>query len=351
MITIAYFTSRRAPMWEWFFDSLALQTDQADRANLQIIVVDFHAWANGAQASQVLGYSSPTDTYAHINRDYSHIKSGMMMDVSRQKELAEAVDGRFNIRHLPPKPTVWQGPFRLTKKDWFAASNARNTALIAADGDYFVGVDDLSVLVPGWFDQVKHAATGGYCVCGAYKKVKNLLVNSGHIDAFTHYPEGVDSRWNRGSDTGIVPASGSWLFGCSFGIPLHLAIYINGFDEICDGQSAEDYDFGIRAERAGGQFFYNRNMLTLESEERHHIEPSFARDSKLVTPDRLPEGYKGNPMSDHVLLHSVARSSRTRSLGTLDIKNARADFKAFGGFSTSAEPTTDWRDGTPISAY
>jgi len=337
-LTIAYFTNRKNPMWEWFFDSLASQMTLTELEETQIIVIDAHAW-------------HPTFNYNAAKQYGACSYEATVPNIDRETELESVVNGRFAIvDHLPPKPCVWQGPFRQTSKDWFAASNARNTALIAAVGDYFVGVDDLSVLRPGWLDQVRYAMAHGDCVCGAYKKVLNLEVTLGHVTKYTENPSGVDSRWDRGSDTGIVPASGSWLFGCSFGLPTELAMKVNGFDEICDGQSAEDYDFGIRVERAGGRFFYNRNMLTFESEERHHLEPSLARKSVQVTTDRLPEGYTGNTMSDHVLLNRLNRETdRYLPLATPDLRKLKSDLFSTGFVPVPIKTAFDWRDGTPLS--
>ena len=222
---------------------------------------------------------------------------------------------------------------------------------MAAIHPYFVGVDDLSVLLPTWWAQVKHAASNGYVVLGAYKKVKDLVVTDGEITSFTEFPPGVDSRWNRGSDTGIVPMGGGGLFGCSFGAPLELLLKVNGVDELTDGQSAEDYDLGIRMERAGAVIYYNRNMTTYESEEMHAVEPSLPREKKVVPPDRLPPGYQGNPDSDHVMLNRVRNENRITTLAQYtDLRKAREEFIASQRALIPTEPTTDWRDGAPLSS-
>jgi hypothetical protein len=225
-----------------------------------------------------------------------------------------------------------------------------------------VFVDDLSVLRRGWLDQVLHAAKDQYVVAGAYKKVKNLHyapdpLGTGAVPHWEEFPEGVDSRWSRGSDGGVVPWHGGGLYGCSFGVPLEAALEVDGNDAACNGQGAEDTDFGIRLERAGWPIFYNRNMLTLESEELHHDGSKLPQERKLVTPDRLPPGYESyvmpnhaeRHMSDHVVLNRLANETHriTPLLGE-NLRAARAHFQATGLVPIPRGDLTDWRDGTPL---
>lgn len=337
-VTIAYFTSRIEPHFDWFCDSLANQMAPDD--DIQVVVVDRHLWALTPEAGN--RYFIRGDLMPFTDKTY-HI-------ASRKEKFTQAVRGRFRFIHLPPKPCMWQGPFRLTTKDWFCAATARNTAIIAAMHPYFVGVDDLSVLAPGWLNQVRHAAEGGYCVCGAYWKQKQLVVENGVIKSHEEFMAGRDTRWAHGSSGGIVDAAGSWLFGCSFGMPLELLLKVNGSDEICDGAGAEDYDLGIRVERAGGVFKYNLNMLTIESEEGHYLDPSLPRQKKVVSPDRLPAGYMGNPDSDHVMLWRVLNEARTTTIAQwTNLRHARAEFLASERVLIPYEPVFDWRDGEPLN--
>lgn len=338
-VTIAHVTSRLEPCWDWFADSLVSQLTPEELKQVQVIFIDRHLW-------------KPEFRTAFPDwRDLTKIQleSTEYHDPARWDKLEAAVRGRFDFQFMPPKPNVWQGAFRLTTKDWFTAAQARNTAIMASERQYFVGVDDLSVLLPGWAIQVRHAAQNGYCVCGAYKKVKKLVVEGGKVASFEEYPGGVDTRWNRGSDGGIVPWSGSGLFGCSFGMPVELLLTVNGFDEATDGQSAEDYDLGIRAQRAGGKFFYNRNMTTYESEEMHFLDAPLPRESKLVLPERLPAGYEGNPMSDHVMLNRVTREERVTTLGGVSLRELRAQFLDTSFVPIPRTPDYDWRDGKPLA--
>lgn len=313
MITIAYFTSRTDPKIEWFFRSLKREL-KGDFQNIEVIVVDYY-----------------------MNVDPNGTRKSWMEKLLE----AEGVTG-LSVRHVPPKPSAWQGPHRFAKGEHFAASNARNTAFALCRGDYIACVDDLSVLMAGWFTQLRHSIEHKYLVLGAYKKVNNLSVDADGNPNYDPHPPGVDSRWNSGSDSGIVRAGGSWMFGCSFGLPLEYALKVNGFDELCDGTGMEDCEFGMRIERTGCKLFYNRNMLTLESDELHHIagNQKFIREAIMT---------KQGVMSDWAILYGVRDTSKTWTLGNdFNLRDVRE--KVLRG-EPFPKPTKDfdWRTGKPLS--
>jgi hypothetical protein len=348
MITICYFTSRRNPRVAWFVDSLARWVPPEERGMVELIFIDRLLWALTPEAGN--RYWRRGDVF-DITDPTWHVES-------RRELFAGAVADRFAFRHLPVKPCTHQGPFRLTSKDWFCAAVARNTGIIAARGNYFVGVDDLSVLLPTWWPQVKHAASSGYSVAGAYWKQKALVVENGEIKSFEQYPGGRDTRWDHGSDTGIVPWHGGNVYGCSFGMPTDLLVRINGFEELASGEGGEDYCMGIRSERAGADWRYNRNMQSWESEEAHHEEPSLPRERKIVTPDNRPAGYDSYPhvnvaeryYSDHVMLNRLKHERRFTTIAQwTDIRKAREEFQASRRILIPTDPQTDWRDGMPLS--
>jgi hypothetical protein len=346
-ITLCYITSRLTPQWQWFVDSICAQTTPEQRDNIQFVFIDGYCWHVGA-----MGILFDTD-HAEIE-----LADPEIHHAARREELARVVNRRFDYLHIPPKPCAWQGPFRQTKDHWFCAGNTRNTGVVVARNPYLVFVDDLSVLMPGWFNQVLHAAQDQYVVCGAYKKVKQLKVSNGFVEHYEEFPAGVDTRWPRGSDGGVVKWYGTGLFGCSFGVPLEAMLEVDGNDRATDGAGAEDYDLGMRLDRAGWAFFYNRNMLTLESEEHHHDGSKLPQARKPVTPDRLPRGYESyqhvNPterhMSDHVMLNRLCNET-DRILPILgdDLRVLREHFLRTGLVPIPRAPQFDWRDGTPLS--
>lgn len=273
MVTIAYFTNRKDPKIEWFSATLQREINITGFAPSEIIIVDFYA-----------------------------------DEPERRKFIQEKIVNWTALTpkmwHIAPKPTVWQGKYRKTSQNHFAASNARNTAFAQCSSDYIVCVDDLSVLSDGWLNQVKHAAEHKYVVLGSYKKVLKMIVDPSGAYSFQDFPPGVDSRWANGSSSGIVRAGGSWMFGCSFGLPISFAEKVNGFDELCDSVGMEDVEFGIRLERSGCPLFYNRNMLTYESEEEHSApgNEKFVRESKM---------HKTGVMSDWYIYNGVVRNQKT----------------------------------------
>jgi len=321
--TIAYFTSRREPHFEWFMEALAKQSDLKET---QLVLIDY--W---------------------LSPGHPHKKPE-----GRISRMADIVDGRCQFLHIPPKPTPWQGKHRQTSRDWFAASNARNTALIVADGRTFVGVDDLSIPLPGWWDQIRHSAVHGYLAMGAYKKVRNLKVEHGEIVSYRDDGNGNDSRWGTGSDGGIVPAPGSNLYGCSFALPLEMALRVDGFESFCDSLGAEDSDMGIRLERVGLRAFYNRNFMTLECSDGHDAEPSFKRDKCRVAAERLPKslegGYPQGLDSDWVMIRALlADGGRTQPLQRNDLKSQRELWRREGRFLEPAAGAIDWASGQYLS--
>ncbi len=349
-------------MFHWFIESLFRQTTAEEREGIQLLFIDRHLWFPG------LFHGAKEHT------EWIKLDDPKYHDPSRRRYASEINARRFHLTHLPPKPNVYAGPWRLTSKDWFCAANARNTAFLYAAHPYIVCVDDLSVLMPGWWNQAKHAAAGMYCVCGAYKKVLNLdmklLDEQQYGVTYEPFEAGVDSRWSHGSDTGIVPWTGAGLFGCSFGMPLNLAVRVDGFAPETNGCGAEDYDFGIRAERAGGVFKYNRNMLTLESEERHHTDgtkdndgsvtalPSLWRERRVVTNRNfVPAGYDtyrlADPLkkfdSDHLLLNRV-RNETTRILPLIPehLAKQRDRLLSDGVVNVPREPLESWIDLKPL---
>ena len=344
---MAYITARDDCRVEWFADSLARHVPVDERHCIHLVFVDRLLWA--LTPEQAASDFRRADEISLLDRKW-HVEA-------RREKFANAVRGRFDFIHIPVKPNNFQGPFRLTSRDMFCAAESRNTAIAAARHDYFVVADDLSVLLPTWWPQVKHAASSGYAVAGAYWKQKDLVVQDGEIKSFTEYKEGRDTRWDHGSESGIVRWHGGDVYGCSFGAPTEALLRVNGVDEICNGQGGEDYDLGIRMERAGVQWWYNRNMQTWESEEAHHTEPSLPRVRKIVTPDRLPAGYEQYPharyderhYSDHVLLNSIRHEQRHTTVAKwTNLRQLRNGFLADGRVPIPTEPVLDWRDGTKL---
>lgn len=305
-LTIAYLTNRLDPKIEWFFDSLQRETG-GNGSGWSLVVVDFN----------------------HADRPSDFITIP-------------------DVDHVPPKPTVWQGPHRLTKDNYFAAANARNTALCLASDGWIVFVDDLSVLMPGWLAAVREAMAKGYVACGAYRKVKNLVVEAGKAVSFEHHAAGVDHRWNYGRDDKPVKCGGNWAYGCSLALPVDLALSVGGYPEaLCDGCGYEDTVFGLMLENAGATFRYDRRMLTLESEEHHHLPGQFFKRDDPCKGD--PNASPRDDQSHAMLNYARANRYHPNYFGAEGIRGLRQRVLAGEDFPVMQIPEHRWFDGKPLA--
>lgn len=254
MISIIFCTNRLDPKFSWFIHSLANQTTDEERKNIELIFID------GA-----------------IGRGEPHHE--------RIAVIEQAISGRFQKwTHTVPKPNIYQGILRKTKTEMFSPSNARNTGILLSEGSYLVFADDVSVLMPTWWGAVKQAAEQSRIVCGSYQKHFDMVVENGILVSSRYHDAGKDSRWNSGNDHRSVPINGQALFGCSLGIPAKDIIDVNGFDELCDSIGGEDYHLGTRLNNAGKRIYYDRRMFTVESEELHNQPYLMLRDDRLLDP-------------------------------------------------------------------
>jgi len=296
MISICYFTNRTEPHIEWFLDSLQRQLNGD---SVELIIVDF----------------------LKLLRPFPFCFRG---------------DVDVDIIHVVPKPSIWQGPHRLTKEDWFDASGARNTAVCLAKGSHIVFVDDLSVLLPGWMDCVRQSIRENYIVFGAYKKMKNLVVENGVVKSFTEHAPDSRLRSATGDQTSC---GGSWLYGCSLCLPVEAALSVNGFPEdLCGGLGFEDSLFGIALGNTGKYSFrYDRRMMTYESEEDHFVDKPFRKTDKGVSPKD----------KSHSAL-SIANQSKWFP-NQFNLREMRDAVQRGEPFPIPQNPQHDWFDGQLIS--
>lgn len=295
-------TNRLDPKIQWFFDSLRRQETKTD---YEVIVVDFHA----------------------ENRD----------------EAFRKLCADNNARLVPPKPCIWQGKHRVTSHDYWAASNARNTALCLAKNGYLMYVDDLSVLAPTWMTGVKAAYEGGYAVAGTYQKVKKMFVEDGILVSYESFDLGRDVRRGFYPNNGPHPSSGTHFYGCSCGAPVGSFLHINGWDEDCDSMSGEDYVCGIMLNLTGYHIVFDSRMMSFESEEHHHGGTVFTR---IIKP------YPKTKDASHAMLHWVLsgkRNSAPNYFGTGGIAALRQRIQAGEPFPIPRIPEHHWPDGQLIS--
>lgn len=308
MITICYMTNRLQPLLEWFLDSWNNQCG-GKYDGTKLVIVDFHA-----------------ENEKRKEWDYL---------------FRRILDGGGQVTHTTPKPTVWQGKYRLTKQDYFAASNARNTALCLAPDGHIVYVDDLSVAMPGWWDAVLEASKKHDTItCGAYAKMRQMIVEYGKLVSYVDYPQGQDFRVRDCKvKDGASPCPPAWNFGCSLCGPVEAYLSINGWPEACDGLSYEDCITGIALANRGWKFEFNPKMMTVESDEHHSLNRPFMRWDKGVSPND----------KSHAMLRTWSRASFFDNyFGEEGIRGLRKRVLAGDQFPIVGIPEHDWYDGMPL---
>lgn len=299
-VSVVYSTFRDEPGFEWFASGLARQLGDD---HVEVIVVD-----------------------------------GSGLD--RAEELRSAAGGAFDVVRVPAKPTVMNGPHRRTSRDLHAASSARNTGLVAASQPYVVFVDDCSVPGPRWWESVREASRQHYVVGGSYEKRSGMVVEDGRLTAGT--TTGRDVRWDDGDDRMVVPIPASHLFGCTIGAPREALVEVNGFDEICDGTGGEDCQLGLRLEHAGHRLFYDRSMMTVESEDLH---AGRGQSVGRVDPRTTPEAYMAL-LARHGVDRRATTGGHDASHLVLDLVLGLRSAASLGNHYDLAALTVEDLDGT-----
>jgi len=263
------------------------------------------------------------------------------MSVDRWKHERNTCPLEWPDKHVLPKPTVWQGEHRLTKENWWAVSNARNTALCCATGDYIIWVDDRCVLEPKWLEAAFEAMNGNYAVCGSYEKRIEMKVESGVI---THGGTviGEDCR-NSQSKGSKVRAPGQWFFGGTLGMPTEWALNINGFEELMDGLSAEDCMAGIHLQNNGYRIMHDPRLKIIEDRTPSELGEAMKRSSKEKHPNDSSD--KGHEAFRR--FGKLKRASHPWNLRDIRQRVLLGEpFPHHGG-----QPYSDWFDGQLIKDF
>jgi hypothetical protein len=318
-LTISYLTSRRDSKLQWFLDSLKRECD-GDCSSINLVIVDFYS-----------NFKNADETW--IGKDKTQWKS---------------------FAHVGPKPCVWQGPHKLTKDEWFAASNARNTSLCLAPDGFLAYCDDLSILMPGWLNSVREAMAGNYITLGTYEKRKKMVVENGEL--ISSEPFGSDSRMIHIKDNKPVHVDGGWLFGCSIAGPVEAFLSVNGWPEdLCDGLGSEDSCMGVALYNAGHKIMFDPRMKTIESEEDHHYTAGTDSTWDETNPEnkvrisqaftRSDYGISPNDKSHAAL--NIAKGSKwfPNSFGEGGIRALRQRILAGEAFPIPKAPEHEWFTG------
>lgn len=293
-LTIAYVTARQKPEIHWVFDSLMRQTVKPH--GIKFIIVDL---------------------------------------LYKKRDLP-SLNPRF-VKHVPPKPNIWQGEHRITKQDWWAMSNARNTGICLCDTSWIAFLDDRCILAKTWLESIKSAMRHGYAVAGSYEKVHYLEVANGQVMKY----KATDGKDCRVGANGPVKAPGEWWFGCTGALPLEWALEVNGYNEAMDSLSFEDVIFGKTLENRGYPIYYDKRMHIVEDRTPAELG---------TTPRRTDKGVSPNDKS-HKALELFARLKR--SPNEHDLRLVRQRVLAGGKFPSPDGRRTyrDWYDNMPVKEF
>lgn len=317
-----YTSCRKNPKFEWFVDSLYNQIveESFDLSKIELILVDFE----------------------------------LQYDESRRETMSQIVNNRFKFTHVEPMPSPWQGKHRLSSRDCFSASLARNTGVCYASNDYIFFVDDLCVLEPGSFKSMVEYASKKIVVAFGYKKVWDLEVENGVVIHKRETPAGTDPRLYQGSDFRQI--GGTQLYGYN-GTPLEYILRINGFDEKHNGVGYEDLDYGHRLEKCGIPIYYSSKVMFYESENLADQGNCFLRRDPLITADEyqalmlkynIPKRLDPNGRTDisNLFVDMLLMRNKSWTEGNNYIlKELRKQIQAGGKFQTDFDKDVKTLDG------
>lgn len=285
-ITIGYITAREEPQLDWLVAALDQQARPEDE--IELIVVD------------ALGRSAKAIGYRSI------------------RAITKLVETR-------PKPTIWQGPHRITTHDFFANANARNTAIVLCSTDYICFLDDRCRPDAGWLEQVRIGEKSrSSVICGPYDKHEDWGVL-------------IDHRRER-EPKGKKNCGGGWCFGGNFALPLEWALMINGCEEGCDPVGLEDCVFGHMLENVGYKIDFVVEMSVQQDRRGFAHPPNFPRQDRGQSPND----------KSHALRDRFFKRKRTEF--TADLRKLRA-LIARGEPLPIPDPNgdhRDWYDGSLI---
>ena len=314
MLTFITCTKRQDPKFEWLFESLANSWAHAGKPSAEWLIVDGCLWDDPERSAKIsdlaLTFSVPS------------------------------------VVHLTPKPTVWQGPARLTKQDYWALNNARNTGIIHASGDHLVLFDDCMVVDCNFVARHAAAEARKIALCGSFKSYTTATVVKGNIEQGDLHPIGTDSR-----GTTMQRGYGSWAWGLNFSVPLVYAVMANGYDEMYDGQAgSDDCDFGVRLERLRCPLVFDPSCLVYQVLTTHEAVGGHAGwgTQDKISPKELQLKTGRIAFANEKLIEKLVEDPfRFLPLHTwTDIKSARNT--GIPG-AIADQPAVDWRDGQPLA--
>ncbi len=302
-VTVTLVTKKREPKFEFAFKSLKEQTFR----DFEYVIID----------------------------GYYNARKGEIMS------LIDKMKFDFSVLYLPDKPSRWKG-------QRFQICNARNTALIFANGQYIVNHDDCTKMPKDWIERHISYLEKGYIVTGSWIGYQFTFDDEGIVGVYG--PEDRSKIIKEPKEVGA-----GWFYGQNSSYPLEAALDINGFDEELDGEMGqEDINLAIRLERKGFKIIYDPTNVTDVHTSTHYYE-------KLIPPilKTLKDGkeYPSNILITQRLLDDIGRvfpygnhfdiKDIRKMVRQYDIKH---DMKQlYENMEVCVNPDKyDWRDGKLI---
>lgn len=166
----------------------------------------------------------------------------------------------FDVKYVPihPKHRIWMDRKR------YNICGSLNTALMHAEGELIVRIDDCSEFDEGYLQRIWDEYETGLWLQGMHVKYLN-----GEIARDANGIISQDSRIPIAeSHGGRCLGPPEWMYGYAT-FTMEAAIKVNGFDELFDGdKQQEDQDFGSRLCLAGytGKFLVDSKHKVIEHE-------------------------------------------------------------------------------------
>jgi hypothetical protein len=292
-ITFAMPTCRKEPHLDWFVDGLEREAQDTgfDLEFAEIVVVDALLWID---------------------------------EKVRREQIQQAVRGRIPLKHVPPKPTPWCGPHKITQKSYAAHGSARNTVFCWATGDHVISVDDNSVLERGWLMPHLQAAHERKLFAGIYHKRRNVRVDRGTLLGWDIWEPGTEMGVDGRATYGTSYVGGGWFFTGNCGIPLELALRLNGFEEWLDAIGCEDCDFGARADLAGSRTWLGCECVAVQAQDLKQGGGDLSRTDFLPAANDVAY-IRASPLTEEIGRRCFGRKG-IRALGNpyplADLRNA-----------------------------
>jgi len=291
VVSVIVPTRRYGPVYEILFNGLKNQTFR----EFEVLIVD------------------------DVPEDRSHLA----------KKYAEKY--KLNVKWMRSKPNYWKSN-RLI-------ANARNTALIYAEGELVVFFDDYTWVPPRFLESHwKVWDETGYNLLGAVTAVEytpnppedfRVLPVLTYDGRTKNFGGAVDTRTYQGYREWKDCPPG-WFYTCNASAPLQKIVEVNGFDEEFDCTSEEDVDLGLRLYRVGCRFWFKSDPDCTAYHMAHGL-PELNPPPRYRPEEchRVTKGMYNELEGSHALIkRNMQREPWRVNEGIFDLKVAR--FEALG---------------------